>query len=66
MTVQFQYVGMIQLVLNINFKSYLMNEVLLSNFLLRDNFYCIYHFRLFVSHLVNLAEAANANGTTQE
>ena len=66
MVVEFQYVGVVKLVLNAYFKSDLVNETLATNLLLGDDFDCVDCLGDLVSHFVNFAESSDADATAEE
>lgn len=59
--VYLEYVGMVQLVLDLDLQADLMHEIFVKYFLLRDDLDSIYIFSLFVADLVNLAESPDAH-----
>lgn len=52
---------MVQFVHDLNFKLYLLNQIVLDYFSLADYFDGVNVLRYFMSHLVNLSESANTD-----
>lgn len=61
MVVKFDNIWMVQFVHDLNFKLYLLDQIMFNNFCFADNFDGVNVLRNFVSDFVNLAESAYSN-----